>query len=55
MVDLVYVGRALVYISLVFSILSALSYLRLFAAAVEAKDNARLARFSGRDSRRNPW
>src|SRR3954453_19357441 len=33
-VDLVYVGRALVYISLVFSILSALSYLRLFAAAV---------------------
>ena len=37
MVDLVYVGRALVYISLVFSILSAVSYLRLFAAAVEAK------------------
>ena len=40
-VDLVYVGRALVYISLVFSILSALSYLRLFAAAVEAKDKRR--------------
>jgi len=40
-VDLVYVGRALVYISLVFSILSALSYLRLFAAAVEAKDRRR--------------
>lgn len=37
-VDLIYVGRALVYISLVFSILSAVSYLRLFSAAVEAKD-----------------
>jgi CDP-diacylglycerol---glycerol-3-phosphate 3-phosphatidyltransferase len=37
-VDLVYVGRALVYISLVFSIMSALSYVRLFAEAVEAKD-----------------
>jgi CDP-diacylglycerol--glycerol-3-phosphate 3-phosphatidyltransferase len=37
-VDLVYVGRALVYVSLVFSILSAVSYLRLFSAAVEAKD-----------------
>jgi CDP-diacylglycerol---glycerol-3-phosphate 3-phosphatidyltransferase len=41
LVDLVYCGRALVYISLVFSILSALSYLRLFAAAVEAKDRRR--------------
>src|SRR6478752_3172469 len=41
MVDLVYVGRALVYISLVFSIMSAVSYLRLFAAAVEAKDKRR--------------
>jgi CDP-diacylglycerol--glycerol-3-phosphate 3-phosphatidyltransferase len=38
MVDLVYVGRALVYISLIFSILSAVSYVRLFAAAVEAKE-----------------
>ncbi len=36
-VDLVYVGRALVYISLFFSIMSAVSYFRLFAAAVEAK------------------
>ena len=35
-VDLIYVGRALVYVSLVFSILSAVSYLRLFSAAVEA-------------------
>ena len=38
MVDLVYVGRALVYVSLVFSIMSALSYTRLFAEAVEAKN-----------------
>lgn len=37
-VDLVYVGRALVYVSLVFSIMSALSYMRLFAEAVEAKN-----------------
>jgi CDP-diacylglycerol--glycerol-3-phosphate 3-phosphatidyltransferase len=39
MVDLVYVGRALVYVSLVFSIMSALSYTRLFAEAVEAKNS----------------
>ena len=37
-VDLVYVGRALVYISLIFSVVSAVSYTRLFAEAVEAKD-----------------
>lgn len=37
LVDLVHVGRALIYVSLVFSIVSAVSYLRLFAAAVEAK------------------
>jgi len=36
MVDLIYVGRALIYISLVFSIVSAVSYLRLFGEAVEA-------------------
>ncbi len=46
MVDLVYVGRALVYVSLVFSILSALSYTRLFAEAVEAK-NAKGQRGAG--------
>jgi CDP-diacylglycerol---glycerol-3-phosphate 3-phosphatidyltransferase len=40
-VDLVYVGRALVYVSLVFSIMSALSYTRLFAEAVEAKNRRR--------------
>ena len=38
MVDLVYVGRALIYASLVFSISSAVSYVRLFSAAVEAKE-----------------
>jgi len=36
-VDLVYVGRALIYVSLVFSIMSAVSYMRLFAAAVDSK------------------
>jgi CDP-diacylglycerol---glycerol-3-phosphate 3-phosphatidyltransferase len=37
-VDLVYVGRTLVYISLFFSISSAFSYLRVFAATVEARE-----------------
>jgi CDP-diacylglycerol---glycerol-3-phosphate 3-phosphatidyltransferase len=37
-VDLVHVGRMLVYLSLVFSIASAAQYIRLFAAAVDAKD-----------------
>jgi CDP-diacylglycerol--glycerol-3-phosphate 3-phosphatidyltransferase len=37
-VDLVNVGRALVYISLVFSIVSAVSYMRIFVMAVEAKE-----------------
>ncbi len=36
-VDLVPVGRALVYISLVFSVTSALSYASLFSAAIEAR------------------
>ncbi len=36
-VDLVVVGRALVYVSLVFSITSAFQYVGLFAEAVEAK------------------
>ena len=42
-VDLVYVGRSIIYVSLVFSILSAFEYLGLFAAAVEAKERARQA------------
>ena len=37
--DLVYVGRALVYVSLIFSLVSAFSYARLFAEAVEAKNS----------------
>ena len=37
-VDLVHVGRALVYLSLVFSVASAAQYFRLFGAAVEAKE-----------------
>lgn len=42
LVDLVYVGRALIYISLVFSIVSAVSYLRVFGAAVEANQERQL-------------
>lgn len=41
LVDLVYVGRALIYVSLVFSLTSALEYIGLFAQAVEAKDQRR--------------
>jgi CDP-diacylglycerol---glycerol-3-phosphate 3-phosphatidyltransferase len=37
-VDLVNVGRFLVYASLVFSLISAFQYVSLFAEAVEAKD-----------------
>jgi CDP-diacylglycerol---glycerol-3-phosphate 3-phosphatidyltransferase len=52
-VDLVHVGRLLVYLSLVFSIASAAQYLRLFAAAVEAKEEKlreREAVGAGRDN-----
>lgn len=37
-VDLVYVGRMLIYISLVYSLVSAFGYATLFAEAVEAKN-----------------
>jgi CDP-diacylglycerol---glycerol-3-phosphate 3-phosphatidyltransferase len=37
-VDMVHVGRMLVYLSLLFSFASAAQYVRLFAAAVEAKE-----------------
>ena len=37
--DTIVVGRMLVYGSLVFSLLSAVEYVRLFAMAVEAKEN----------------
>ena len=40
-VDCMMVGRALVYLSLVFSVASAAQYIRLFAAAVEAKEEKR--------------
>lgn len=40
-VDLVYVGRALIYVSLVFSLTSAVEYMGLFAQAVEAKSKRR--------------
>jgi CDP-diacylglycerol--glycerol-3-phosphate 3-phosphatidyltransferase len=36
-VDMVHVGRTLVYLSLLFSFASAAQYVRLFASAVEAK------------------
>jgi CDP-diacylglycerol--glycerol-3-phosphate 3-phosphatidyltransferase len=42
-VDLVNVGRALIYISLVFSVTSAVEYVGLFAQAVEAKERRRKA------------
>jgi CDP-diacylglycerol--glycerol-3-phosphate 3-phosphatidyltransferase len=40
-VDLVHVGQALVYLSLLFSFASAAQYVRLFAEAVEAKEKRR--------------
>jgi len=40
-VDLVYVGRALIYVSLVFSVTSAVEYVGLFAQAVEANERRR--------------
>jgi CDP-diacylglycerol--glycerol-3-phosphate 3-phosphatidyltransferase len=42
-VDLVNVGRALIYISLIFSVTSAVEYVGLFAQAVEAKERRRKA------------
>ena len=42
LVDMVHVGRMLVYLSLLFSFASAAQYVRLFSAAVEAKDQRRL-------------
>ncbi len=40
-VDMVHVGRMLVYLSLLFSFASAAQYVRLFGAAVDAKDQKR--------------
>jgi CDP-diacylglycerol--glycerol-3-phosphate 3-phosphatidyltransferase len=47
-VDTSVVGRQLVYASLVFSLLSAFEYVRLFALAVEAKENKRKEREAAR-------
>jgi CDP-diacylglycerol--glycerol-3-phosphate 3-phosphatidyltransferase len=43
-VDMVHIGKALVYLSLLFSFASALQYVRLFAAAVDAKEQKSTAR-----------
>ena len=40
-IDMVHVGRLLVYLSLLFSFASMAQYLRLFGAAVEAKEQKR--------------
>src|SRR5271165_1889035 len=40
-VDMVHVGRSLIYLSLLFSFASAAQYVRLFGAAVEAKEKRR--------------
>jgi len=40
-VDVTKVGRALIYVSLVFSLASAVEYVRLFGAAVDAKERRR--------------
>ena len=39
LVDLVHVGRMLIYLSIIFSLASAAQYARLFVAAVEARHN----------------
>lgn len=53
MVDVVHVGRALVYISLAFSIASAAQYLTLFREAVDAKE-AKLAKQAGKPGHTGP-
>jgi CDP-diacylglycerol--glycerol-3-phosphate 3-phosphatidyltransferase len=47
-VDMVHVGRSLVYLSLLFSFLSAAQYARLFTAAVDAKEQKQAAQDSTR-------
>jgi CDP-diacylglycerol---glycerol-3-phosphate 3-phosphatidyltransferase len=51
-VDTVVVGQMLVYGSLIFSLLSAVEYVRLFALAVEAKENKRKERDAAREAQR---
>ncbi len=50
--DTIVVGRMLVYGSLVFSLLSAVEYVRLFALAVEAKENKLKERDAARSAQR---
>jgi CDP-diacylglycerol--glycerol-3-phosphate 3-phosphatidyltransferase len=52
-VDLVYVGRSVIYVSLVFSILSAFEYVGIFASAVEAKERSRQTPVAGHGSNRS--
>ena len=51
-VDVVSVGRILIYLSLVFSLASAVEYVRLFGMAVEAKEAKRKERDAAREASR---
>ncbi len=51
-VDVVLVGRMLVYLSLVFSVASAVEYVRLFGLAVDAKEAKRKEKASAREASR---
>lgn len=51
-VDVVLVGRMLVYLSLVFSLASAVEYVRLFGLAVEAKETKRKEKLAAREAAR---
>jgi CDP-diacylglycerol--glycerol-3-phosphate 3-phosphatidyltransferase len=51
-VDVVLVGRMLVYLSLVFSVASAVEYVRLFGLAVDAKESKRKEKASAREAAR---
>jgi CDP-diacylglycerol--glycerol-3-phosphate 3-phosphatidyltransferase len=51
-VDVVLVGRMLVYLSLVFSVASAVEYVRLFGLAVDAKEAKRKEKASAREAAR---
>jgi len=53
-VDMVHVGRVLVYLSLLFSLASAAQYVRLFSAAVEAKQHNQPAREAHVEGRQPP-
>ena len=50
--DMIVIGQMLVYGSLVFSLLSAVEYVRLFALAVEAKENKRKGKDAAREAQR---